>query len=567
MQRKIGAYIRVSTEEQANAIEGSLQNQEYRLKSYVDMKNIQEKGWGKISDFYIDDGFSAKDTNRPAYQRMMADLKKGKIDLILVADLSRLSRNLFDFCGLLEFLDLYKASFLSIKEQFDTSTPVGRMIIYIIITLAQFEREQTSERVALGVHARAMRGLLNGGRAVMGFDKDPAKPGVYVVNPVEAKKVVTVFETYLEAGSKTKAIELLKEKLIVPKVFKHFLKQKQTGEWTLDLLGTLLSNAAYIGFHEVNKGNKFLDQSTLKPNQKYQLVKASWPAIIPEDLFYSVQDQLEEAKSLERTRLDGAESRLYLLSGVFKCAECGGVLVGQTYHGAKSKYRYYGHTNLGAKNGCEIQRISADEVETVVLKYLKESLVKTGYFAGLKKTIARHSQSSSKGTSHELARAKSELQKLEIETSNIFNIQTQGSFGAEALKLMSERLEDIGKKKTALKTYLKTLEHQASESLVAGEAADYIEENIVDFENGFNKSAPGQKKRLIRKTIKQIALSKDSLALWFYTSAEDEEIPGRKLALVKSDGVSGTQGLALVSKPNQEVPCLDIRGNGDPGPN
>src|SRR6185312_16688754 len=129
MQRKIGAYLRVSTEEQANAIEGSLDNQRYRLNAYVDLKNSQEKNWGGIVDFYIDDGYSAKDTNRPAYQRMMADLKKKKIDLILISDLSRLSRNLFDFCGLLDYPDKYRANFLNIKEQFDTSTSVGRMMV------------------------------------------------------------------------------------------------------------------------------------------------------------------------------------------------------------------------------------------------------------------------------------------------------------------------------------------------------------------------------------------------------------------------------------------------------
>lgn len=218
MSHKIGAYLRVSTEEQAAAVEGSLDNQRYRLKAYVDSKNMQEKSWGKVVDFYVDDGFSAKDTNRPAYQRMMLDLKNKKIDLILVADLSRLSRNLLDFCGLLSFLEKHKSGFLSIKEQFDTSTSIGRMMVYQIITLAQFEREQTSERVALGAHARGMRGLLNGGRPILGFDKDPNKPGVYVVNPEEAKVVRRIFELYLEQGSKARTIRKLDELGIKPKL-------------------------------------------------------------------------------------------------------------------------------------------------------------------------------------------------------------------------------------------------------------------------------------------------------------------------------------------------------------
>lgn len=564
MQRKIGAYLRVSTDEQANAIEGSLDNQRYRAKSYVDLKNTQEKGWGDIVEFYVDDGYSAKDTNRPAYQRMMTDLKKKKIDFILVSDLSRLSRNLNDFCDLLGFLDKQKSNFLSIKEQFDTSTSVGRLMVYLVITLAQFEREQTSERVALGVYARGMRGLMNGTKPILGFDKDPNKPGVYVVNKDEAPLVRRIFQEYLNCGSRAKTIERLKELNIKPKIYKHFVRQKQNGEWTVDMLGALLSNAAYIGYHEVNKGNKNASQDSLRPNQRYVRVKANWPALVPEDLFDEVQDQLEAAKSLERQRLKDAESRLYILSGVFKCAECGGSLVGQTYHGHSAKYRYYGHTTTGAKNGCKIQRVSADQVESVVLKHLKQSLTQTGYFEQLKERIQECSRKSASENMEEVARVRSELRELEQETTNIFRIQSQGDFGTEALKLMSERLDGIAKKKSSLSAHLAQMEQQVEESADAAQSAGYIQQKFVDFEHGFRKATAGQKKRLVQKTIKQIALKRDELALWFFMD-ESDEVPGRKLRLVRDEVAAG--GLALTANPVSKlsVGSLDIEGDGDHG--
>ncbi len=568
MPHKVGAYIRVSTEEQASAIEGSLQNQQYRLKSYIDAKNMQEKSWGKIIDFYIDDGYSAKDTNRPAYQRMMLDLKNKKIDLILVPDLSRLSRNLLDFCGLLDFLEKYKASFLSIKEQFDTSSSIGRMMVYQIITLAQFEREQTSERVALGVHARGMRGLLNGGRPILGYDKDPSKPGTYVINEIEAVKVRKIFQTYIESGSRAKTILKLQEIGIAPKVNAHFKKQRQSGEWTLDLLGILLSNATYIGCHEVNKKKKHLDQETLKPNQKYQAVKASWPAIVDEELYYTVQDQLAAAKKLERTRLKDAKIRLYILSGIFKCAECGQSLVGQSYHGENAVYKYYGHTTLGAKNGCKVQRICADEVESVVLNHLKENLVKAGYFDRIKNKIKEYTKKTVSGSSSEISRINDELQILEQETTNIFRIQAQGSFGSEALRMMSERLENIAKKRNQLTEHLKLTETKVAESIDASESAEYIKEKFIDFENGFHKSTDNQKKRLIRKTIKQLVLTKDKLAVWFYLNEDDEKTSGHKLKLVRDE--DSEVGFSLVSGDHFSVSkqsggSLDIGGLGDSG--
>lgn len=182
MRHKIALYLRVSTDEQAIRHEGSLDSQKHRLNAFIDVKNVQQSDWGKVVETYIDDGISAKDTNRPAFQRMMKDLRKGRINLILVTDLSRLSRNIMDFCVLLEELRTYKAQFLSIKEQFDTTTAAGEMMVFNMINLAQFERKQTSERVTLNFHARAMRGLRNGGAIPLGFEKHPEDPSKMVIH-------------------------------------------------------------------------------------------------------------------------------------------------------------------------------------------------------------------------------------------------------------------------------------------------------------------------------------------------------------------------------------------------
>lgn len=333
-------------------------------------------------------------------------------------------------------------------------------------------------------------------------------------------------------------------------------------------MGNLLNNATYIGCHEVNKKKKHLDQQTLKPNQRFQSVKASWKGIVEEDLFYNVQDQLAAAKDLERTRLKDAKARLYVLSGIFKCAECGQSLVGQSYHGSNAVYRYYGHTTTGAKHGCKIQRISADEVESAVLKYLKESLVKTGYFDRIKKRIGEFTRKTVSGNSPEVIRIKDELQTLEQETTNIFRIQAQGSFGSEALRMMSERLEGIAKKRNQYTEYLKLAETKVAESIDASESTEYIKEKFVDFENGFHKGTDNQKKRLVRKTIKQLALTKDKLAVWFYLNEDDTGTSGHKLKLVRDE--ASEAGISLVSGDNFSVSnqsdgSLDIGGLGDTG--
>ena len=202
------------------------------------------------------------------------------------------------------------SSFLSIKEQFDTSTPVGKMIVYIVMTLAQFEREQTAERVALGCHSRAMRGLLNGGLEILGYNKSPEKKNTYVVNELEAEQVRTIFKTFLELGTINRTAAKLEELGIGPKIKKN-RKEKlvERGLWTQQSLGGLLKNHAYIGKYEVNRKYKNANQKTLRPYQKYQIVTASWPGIVDEGAFESVQNLLEENKLMERRRLEGAGQR------------------------------------------------------------------------------------------------------------------------------------------------------------------------------------------------------------------------------------------------------------------
>ena len=279
---------------------------------------------------------------------------------------------------------------------------------------------------------------------------------------------------------------------------------------------------------------------------------------------YDVQDRLETAKQLERTRLDNGESRHFVLTGVIKCGECGSALMGRTHHGKHGAYTYYGHSVSSSKHNCKIQRVSADEIERVVLNYLKKSLHNTGYFSRLTSRIDEITKKTCSGTTEDLVRVKAEIKELEQEASNVFRMQAQGDFDQETLTLMSERLATIAKRKSELTKYLAELEHRAEECVDASTSSSYIKEKFVDFENGFRKATSAQKKRLIQKTIKQMALTKDGLALWFYMS-ETDDLPGRKLKLIRDEAAEG--GLSLISgaDSNDVDRCLLICRNGASG--
>jgi len=306
----IGCYSRVSTDEQANVIEGSLDNQRHRMQSFIDIKNMQEPNWGHLVEYFVDDGYSAKDTNRPAYARMMKALKSGKIDAVMVTELSRLSRNIPDFCDFHKMLESQGAKFFSIKEQFDSSTPAGKMMLYNMINLAQFEREQTSERVAINCHSRAQRGLLNGGPAILGYDKDPAKKATFLVNEQEAKDVRRIFELFIEQRSLSRTIDAVAAENIKPKVRENEKNRLvKAGRWTIESLSFVLKNKAYIAVRDVNKVSKNKDQSKLKAWQKFGSYSASWPAIVDEVMFNTTNTILAENFERERMRLDTSASQ------------------------------------------------------------------------------------------------------------------------------------------------------------------------------------------------------------------------------------------------------------------
>ncbi|MFN9068124.1 MAG: recombinase family protein, partial [Bdellovibrionales bacterium] len=158
---RIAIYTRVSTEEQAENPEGSIKNQEQRIREYIKLKNMVEP-FGEVVTVFSDPGKSAKDMNRPGFQKMLSAIRSHDIDMVVVTELSRFSRSTKDFTMLQEFLDEQGCKFVSLRENFDTSGAAGSMVMNLMASIAEFERRQTAERISNSFLARSKRGLYNG---------------------------------------------------------------------------------------------------------------------------------------------------------------------------------------------------------------------------------------------------------------------------------------------------------------------------------------------------------------------------------------------------------------------
>lgn len=521
---KIGAYVRVSTDRQVQVFEGSLDTQKYRMAEFVKGRNKDNKNWGEIVEFYIEEGLSAGSDKRPQYQRIMSDVRAGKINLILVSDISRLSRNTHDFGVLLKELEQCNASYLSMKEQFDTTTPAGRLMINMVVNMAQFEREITSERVSINVCSRALRGFVSGAPAPLGLHRVKEKPGVLVVNENEAKDIRTIFEVFREQGSVGKTMPVIEALGIRPRTKKSKVGGIVPGKWIHDQLRDILSNPAYVGIKEVNKKYKHSDSANLKPWQGYQQVKASWPAVVKQEVFDDVQRMLNENLLVERRRVDGAERRIFLLTGILHCGECGRPMSGQSSHGANQVHRYYSHiVKRSSEVKCLVKRVRADEIEQVVINHFTEVSGRAGYFDTIESKLKQAVSHIPEKISEDIAEMKEAVAQIDKEISSTFKLQLQVSGGSEAAALTAEHLEKLGRDKKLVLNRLVEAEELLKVQKDSSGLRNVIEGRIRDFKKAFHKASPATKRRLVRRVLWKLVYQPNRLDIYFNFAEGREE--------------------------------------------
>src|SRR6195256_845282 len=215
-------YTRVSTDQGLEQDFNSLDAQYDASQAYI--RSQQHAGWTMVRFKYDDGGFSGGNTDRPALQRLLEDVRAGKIDIIVVYKVDRLTRSLADFAKLVELFDRHGVSFVSVTQQFNTTTSMGRLTLNVLLSFAQFEREVTSERIRDKIAASKRKGLWVGGMAPLGYDTRDRK---ITVNEAEAACVRTIFRSYLKLSSLNLLMADLRARGIVTKV--RSLQTGQTG--------------------------------------------------------------------------------------------------------------------------------------------------------------------------------------------------------------------------------------------------------------------------------------------------------------------------------------------------
>lgn len=336
-------YTRVSTDEQAS--EGfSLKAQEARSKSF-----IESQGWTLTADPYIDDGYSAKDLNRPAIQQLLQDLKEKKFDVLVVYRLDRLVRSVLDLNHLLQLFEEHNVKFKSVTEVFDTTTATGRLFINLVASVAQWERENLAERVLVGQERKALEGKRNGATAPYGYKLEDGK---LVIHPEEAKIVREIFDLYRLYGMWT----------IAKKLNQKGIPTQHGMKWGTPSVKVILTNPVYCGNIRWN----YRKPSGKKKDPDQVIIsQGDHEPIISEQLFEDTQRKMEGRQIHSAKALTSD----YPFSSVLSCPRCGAPVNGMRRIKDGNMYYYYFCSTRKNKThaACNMPSLSEKMIEEVIL--------------------------------------------------------------------------------------------------------------------------------------------------------------------------------------------------------
>lgn len=345
-------YTRKSSEEGLEQAFNSLHAQREACEAYV--KSQQHEGWAVIPTIYDDGGFSGGSIERPALARLLGDVRDGKVDVVVVYKIDRLTRSLFDFAKIVEIFDAASASFVSVTQSFNTTTSMGRLTLNVLLSFAQFEREVTGERIRDKIAASKRKGMFMGGNVPLGYDLVDHR---LVINEQEAGTVRTIFDLYSRLGTVRRLKAEVHRLGLRTKVRagKHGSSRPSGGEpFGVGHLYYLLKNPTYIG-NVRHKG-------AVHPGQHEPIITIeTWSA---------VQTRLSE-QAVDRLRSISSSPSL-LVGRVFD--EVGNRLT--PTHAAKGsmRYRYYA-TTTGQKPE---MRFAAADLEHAVIYAIATWLRKFG---------------------------------------------------------------------------------------------------------------------------------------------------------------------------------------------
>jgi site-specific DNA recombinase len=473
-------YTRKSTEEGLQQDYNSLDAQRDAGEAYI--KSQKHEGWICLPEKYDDGGYTGGNLDRPAAQRLLADVQEGRIDCIMVYKVDRLSRSLMDFARIIQILDKHNVSFVSVTQQFNTTTSMGRLTLNILLSFAQFEREIISERTRDKIAGARRKGKWTGGRPILGYDilREPGGSKL-AVNKVEAQRVRQIFEKYMETGSLMATLKWLDEKKWTNKQYKaKDGLARGANPFAKSSLQRLLVNVIYIG----------------RISHKENVYQGEHQGIIDEGLFSQVKSLLKMNR-----RSGGPHRNKYdaMLKGLVRCKHCGCAMTHHYVLKDNKRYQYYVCINAQKRgwSQCISPSLPAFELEEFVIGQIR-SLRKGDMF--LSEVLGKAQAKLYADVDQHQTVLKTSENEMRQMLRSLGEISAQAAYDSHAADKLAQLQERIHQKEQAM-TVLNEKIIAARRRMVD---TDEMTGAMEAFDPIWKSLTPGEQIRLIRLLVQQV---------------------------------------------------------------
>ena len=484
---RVAIYTRKSTEEGLDQEFNTLDAQRQSVEAYI--ASQRGEGWVALPERYDDGGFTGANTERPAFQRLLADVEAGKVDVIAVYKIDRLSRSLLDFTRIMDVLDRNGVSFVSVTQQFSTANSMGKLTLNILMSFAEFERETIAERTRDKMRAARRKGLWTGGRPVLGYDVANKK---LVVNAAEAELVRTIYRLYQEQGSLLATAEELRRRGVRNKTLTSKRGRTTQGRhFDKNTLRSLLTHPIYVG--KMRAGDEVVD--------------GVHAAIVDHEEWDAVQAQLRR-----NGRAGGSGVRNKwgaLLKGLLHCGRCGAPMTNHSTRKDGKLFRYY-VCQTAQKRGaaaCRGSRAPGGELEAVVVQRIRAIGRDSKLVAATVAAAKRDAEAKRPALVAESRRLKRERGDLTRRRANL--ITAVGDGAAQPGPLMAEvaeldiRLTHLAERQAQVTAELAELERGAFDE-------DRLRTALAEFDAVWGTLVAREQARVLQLLVEGITLDPDA---------------------------------------------------------
>lgn len=405
MKKKlVGGYIRVSTERQ---VEGySVEGQITQIKQYCQFNGYE------LIDIYADRGISGKSMNRPELQRMLNDAKNGKLDCVMVYKTNRLARNTSDLLTIVEELHRQNVEFFSLSERMEVKNSTGKLMLQILASFSEFERNTILENIYTGQYQRALEGYYQG-NLPLGYNNIPDNKKELMINQHEANIVKYIFESYVKGHGYRKIANALNHKGYVT---------KKGNPFSISAVTYILSNPFYIGKIQFAKYKDWNDKRRKGLNDKPVIAEGKHTPIISQSLWDKVQARKKQVS--EKPQVHGKGTNI--LTGLISCPQCSASMSASTTvntlkDGTKKRIRYYSCSNFRNKGSkvCSANSVRADVIEKYVMDQILEIVKSDKVIKQVVERVNQEHQIDTSALNHDIAYKQQQYDEVQIKLDNL----------------------------------------------------------------------------------------------------------------------------------------------------